>query len=125
MERCFSGGAAREAATNRETPRPKSNRSVRQAFERASRGRDHGGAGLCPAGQPRATVPTWGPLIEGIDCQSAEELGIEVGGFLGHDFSAECDVSNLLDPAGVHQENDVGTRIVRSEERGAGKESAS
>ena len=49
-------------------------------------------------------------LIEGINRQSAEQLGIEVGGFLRHDFAGEGDVANLRDAAGIHQENDIGRR---------------
>ena len=52
-------------------------------------------------------------LVEGIDRQSAEQLGVEVGGFLGHDFAGEGNVADLRHAAGIHQESDVGTRPLR------------
>src|ERR1039458_886776 len=51
-------------------------------------------------------------LIERIDGQSAEELGVEVGGFLGHDLAGEGDVADLLHAARIHQESDIGVRAV-------------
>ena len=84
-----------------------------RAFKRTGSGRGcRRGAGLCPVGQTRAALPTRAQarLIEGIDCQSAEKLGVEVGGFLGHDFAGKRNVSDLRHTAGVHEENNVGTR---------------
>ncbi len=47
-------------------------------------------------------------LVEGVDGQSAEELGVEVGGLLGHDVAGKRDVVELLESDGPDEEGDVG-----------------
>lgn len=64
-------------------------------------------------------VPTRG-LVEGIDRQSAEKLGVEVGGFLGHDFTGEGNIADLGYAARIHQENNVGTRAALQMRQGLG-----
>src|SRR5580693_1255924 len=113
MERCFSGGAAER--TIGESRRIPSSRAL-YPFERGRNGRDgRRVARLCSrqagtALSPWTATPATDPLIEGIDRQSAEELGVEVGGFLGHDFAGEGNVADLRDAAGIHQENNIGAR---------------
>src|SRR5580658_6914092 len=46
--------------------------------------------------------------IEGVDGEAAEELGVEVGGFLRHDFAGERDIAKLVEGDGFDQEGDVG-----------------
>src|SRR5580692_7195050 len=47
-------------------------------------------------------------LLQGIDGQAAEKLGIKVSRFLRQDFIAEGDVSYLLHAGGVHEKCDIG-----------------
>ena len=47
-------------------------------------------------------------LVEGIDGEAAEEFGVEVGGFLGHDFAGERDIAELIEGDGLDEESDVG-----------------
>src|SRR5690348_133470 len=47
-------------------------------------------------------------LVEGVDGEAAEELGVEVGGFLRHDFAGEGDVFELIEGDGLDQKGDVG-----------------
>ena len=47
-------------------------------------------------------------LVEGVDSEAAEELGVEVGGFLWHDFAGERDVFELVEGDGLDEEGDVG-----------------
>ena len=47
-------------------------------------------------------------LVEGVDGQAAEEFGVEVGGFLRHDFAGEGDVFQLVEGDGLDEEGDVG-----------------
>ena len=46
--------------------------------------------------------------VEGVDGQAAEEFGVEVGGFLRHDFAREGDVFELVEGDGFDEEGDVG-----------------
>src|SRR5262245_33558340 len=46
-------------------------------------------------------------LFQRIDSETAQELGIEVSGFLRQDITGEGDVAHLLDPGGVHEKGDV------------------
>ena len=46
--------------------------------------------------------------VEGVDGEAAEEFGIEVGGFLRHDFAGEGDVFELVEGDGFDEEGDVG-----------------
>ena len=43
-------------------------------------------------------------LVEGIGGESAEQLRVEIRGFLRHDFTGESDISHLLHRARIHQE---------------------
>src|SRR6267154_316614 len=92
MARCFSGAAA---ATNRTA------RNSRTA------------ALLKPATLPYlfVVVRLRFLLVERIDSQAAEKLGIEVGGFLRHDLGSESDVTHLRHAARIHQKSDVGMSI--------------
>ena len=47
-------------------------------------------------------------LVEGVDGQAAQEFGVEVGGFLRHDFAGERDVFELVEGDGFDEEGDVG-----------------
>ena len=47
-------------------------------------------------------------LVEGVDGEAAEELGVEVGGLLGHDVAGEGDVLELVEGDGLDEEGDVG-----------------
>src|SRR5271170_2290649 len=47
-------------------------------------------------------------LVEGVDGEAAEELGVEIGGFLRHDFAGERDVFELVKGDGLDEEGDVG-----------------
>ena len=47
-------------------------------------------------------------LVEGVDGEAAEEFGVEVGGFLRHDFAGEGDVLELVEGDGLDEEGDVG-----------------
>ncbi len=47
-------------------------------------------------------------LVEGVDGEAAQEFGVEVGGFLGHDFTGEGDVFELGEGDGFDEEGDVG-----------------
>src|SRR5579864_4745359 len=53
----------------------------------------------------RASVPM---SVQRINRQAAEQLGIEVGGLLRQNFPGERDVTDLLDPDGIHQEYGIG-----------------
>ena len=72
-----------------------------------------GSAGVTPVVpggfRPRKPVPSMpvssqslDRLIEPVSGQSAQQLGIEVGGFLRHHFSSQGDVPHLLHRAGIH-----------------------
>src|ERR1017187_10838488 len=110
MERCFSGAAESGTARSSRTLKEKIRCIARQASEREWSWLDRRwAAGLRPARQPRAVPPrAKGLPIEGKDRQSAEKLGVEVGGFLGHDFPGEGDVADLRHAARIHQENNIG-----------------
>src|SRR6185312_3959330 len=66
------------------------------------------------AGKPRQTAmenPSREPardLVQSIDGETAEELGKEVGGFLGHDFTGKRDFAQFGERGGLHEEGDVG-----------------
>src|ERR1039458_840282 len=102
MERCFSGAAP-------ETSRTATNKSAPPAIPTL---RDPQFKDL-PLKDPRNHGPrNDGPLVEGlrirllierINSQSAEQLGVEVGGFLGHDFAGQGNVTHLRDAAGIDQ----------------------
>ena len=47
-------------------------------------------------------------LVEGVDGQAAEEFGVKVSGFLGHDVAGEGDVAELVEGDGLDEEGDVG-----------------
>ena len=47
-------------------------------------------------------------LVEGVDGEAAEEFGVEVGGFLRHDFAGEGDIFELVEGDGLDEEGDVG-----------------
>ena len=47
-------------------------------------------------------------LVEGVDGEAGEEFGVEVGGFLGHDFVGEGDVAHLGEGDGADEEGYVG-----------------
>src|ERR1700728_2633502 len=49
-------------------------------------------------------------LIERINSQSTEELGVEIGRLLGHDLAGESYVTDLRHAAGIQQESDIGSR---------------
>src|ERR1700736_854428 len=53
-----------------------------------------------------------GSTIEAVHGDTAEKLGVEVCGFLGHDFAGGGDVHDLVDPARVQQEGDLGDATV-------------
>src|SRR6185312_8721802 len=46
-------------------------------------------------------------LLQCINCQTAQQLGIEVSGFLRQHLAAESDIANLLNLGRIHQECDV------------------
>src|SRR5580693_3451991 len=96
MERCFSGAAA-------ESSRKAQNNSALAATPTLPRIRS-----------PRIESPRiqllFERLVESIDSQSAEQLRVEVGGFLGHDLARESNITHLRDSAGIHQESDIGAR---------------
>jgi hypothetical protein len=50
-------------------------------------------------------------LVEGVDGEAAEELGVEVGGLLGHDVSCEGDIPELVERDGLDEECDVGVAL--------------
>ena len=52
--------------------------------------------------------PEWRSLVQRIDGQAAEQLGEEVGGFLGHHVAGKGDFPELLHGDGVGEESDVG-----------------
>src|SRR5258706_1307467 len=112
MERRFSGGAAERVATRKASNKMP---SVNLSGALGSGGQD---APSTSSGQaPTTAAGTAAPLfrcatlfrllVEGIDGESAEEFGIEVGGFLGHDLAREGDVTDLRHPTGIHQESDI------------------
>src|SRR6185312_3724451 len=47
-------------------------------------------------------------LVQSIDGETAEELGKEVGGFLGHDFTGKRDFAQFGERGGLHQEGNIG-----------------
>ena len=46
--------------------------------------------------------------IKGIDGKAAQELGVEVGGLLGHHVSGKGDLAQLIERDGIHEEGNVG-----------------
>src|SRR5579871_4914088 len=61
-----------------------------------------------PRAQHKATNASPAPvLLQRINCQTAQQLGIEVSGFLRQYLAAKSDIANLLDLRRVHQERDV------------------
>ena len=50
----------------------------------------------------------WRALVEGVHGEAAQELGVEVGGFLGHHVAGEGDVAQLVEGDGLDEEGDVG-----------------
>ena len=63
---------------------------------------------LASAGASRNARRLATMLVEGVDGEAAEQLGIEVGGFLRKDFASERDIANLTHAAGIHQKSHVG-----------------
>src|SRR5580693_7975300 len=49
-------------------------------------------------------------LFESIDRQSAEQLGVEVGRFLRHNFARKGNVTDLRHATRIHQKSDIGAR---------------
>jgi hypothetical protein len=47
-------------------------------------------------------------LLQRVNREAAQQLGVEVGGLLRQDFAGEGDVTDLADAAGIHEECDVG-----------------
>src|SRR5678815_2376373 len=47
-------------------------------------------------------------LLQRINSQSAEQLGIKVSGFLRQDFAAKRNVTHLFHPHRIHQKSCVG-----------------
>src|SRR5260370_35351166 len=50
-------------------------------------------------------------LVDSIDGQSAEQLGVEVGGFLRHHFAGQGNVADLGHAARIHQESDISVTL--------------
>src|SRR5438270_4972151 len=46
-------------------------------------------------------------LLQNINCQTAQQLGIEVSRFLRQYLASKSDIAHLLDLGGIHQECDV------------------
>src|ERR1700682_4970213 len=89
MERCLSGTSAATSRTAKNKSAPAATPMLRD---------------------PRIECLRIRLLFERIDGQSAEQLGIEVGGFLGHDLASEGNITDLRDAARIHQESDVRAR---------------
>jgi hypothetical protein len=58
--------------------------------------------------------------INAIHGDAAEEFGIEVGGFLGHDFPGGGDAHDLIDVDRIEEESNLGGTAVDGVEGGGG-----
>lgn len=58
--------------------------------------------------------------IDAVHGDTAEELGIEVGGFLGHDFAGGGDAHHLIDVDGIEEKGDLRGAAVDGLESGRG-----
>src|SRR6202035_1161340 len=58
--------------------------------------------------------------VQAVHSDAAQKLGVEVGGFLGHDFLGGGDVHDLVDVAGIQQKGHLGGAAIYGVERGGG-----
>jgi hypothetical protein len=58
--------------------------------------------------------------IHAVHSDAAEKLGVEVGGFLRHDFASGGDAHDLIDVNGIEEKSDLGGATVDGIERGGG-----
>src|SRR5882724_274652 len=114
MERRFSGGAADTSRTAKRRRMPAVDSALRSGGEDAPTTAGGTAALLFPC------VALFQLLVERIDGKSAEEFGIEVGGFLWHDLAGEGDVADLRHAARIHQESDISASAVCAANLGQG-----
>src|SRR5271163_2657684 len=46
----------------------------------------------------------WSLLVQRINREAAQQLGVKIGGLLGHDFSSQRDFAHLIEAGRIHQE---------------------
>src|SRR5208283_559545 len=65
----------------------------------------------CPAGRARRPSLHHPLLLQRINREPAQQLGVEIGGLLGQHFSGKGDIANLFHAYRIHQERYLGLSV--------------